>query len=226
MANPLAGLLSNANNTRSSMRADQMADPRNSRAFQNLVGQEERAEDFDMAQDPNVRKYRAMGESQLEGDIFNQPEQEQMRDDSLRRILAPIALRNQGNIDAQYAQGQGQEEAFNRRQDALNQRQAMTQQNVNQRQQVTQQGMADRQRVTGLQSGKIQAPRPANEGILSRWLTGPSQKALNRQEISRIQGGGGQDEDQVSANPQLGEQGIIQGTPVEWDGQGWAVIEG
>jgi hypothetical protein len=203
-----------------------MADPRNSRAFQNLVGQEERAEDFDMAQDPNVRKYRAMGESQLEGDIFNQPEQAQMRDDSLRRILAPIALRNQGALDVADSAGQAHFASQQYGQDRQDARAAANRTAIAGRQATTQQGMDNRQRVTGLQSGKINAPRPANEGWWGR-LTGPSQKTLNQQEIARMASGGGQQggEDQVSDNPQIGEQGIIQGTPVEWDGQGWAVIE-
>lgn len=37
-----------------------------------------------------------------------------------------------------------------------------------------------------LDAGKAHVPRPANEGFLSRWLTGPSQSTLDQQESARL----------------------------------------
>ncbi len=108
--NPLAALFSNADNSRSAIRAKQLEDPRNNRAFRGVVDQEDAVDQFYADRDPMVQKYRAIGDSQTEGEVFNQPEQVQMRDDRLKQILAPIALRNQGNLDV--AQEMGGQRAF------------------------------------------------------------------------------------------------------------------
>jgi hypothetical protein len=69
---------------------------------------------------------------------------------------------------------------------AIDQRTAGSRDAVNSRQ------TAGRNEVTArlYDQGKAHAPRPANEGLLSRWIFGPSQSDLDRKEAERLRGGG------------------------------------
>lgn len=228
----------NIANSRVAMRNTQLQDPRSSEAFRRLVMGENDQEAADQQDDPMNQRYAAISAGQNAATVDRVPEIARLHDQELadKERLATAPARTAGMFNVQAAQAAGHERALladeNRK--AIEGRQAQTQQNIGQRQQMTQQALNQRQRVAGLQKGTIKAARPANEGLLSRWLTGPSQTELNQHEIAGLQGGqGGQGGHSGQgggaadfSNPQVGDRAEAEdGTPLEFDGTGWAVIE-
>lgn len=226
-----SGSMANADNSRSAIRAKQL--PGSSGAFRHLMGMEDAADAETSAQDPLANKYRQVGAGQAAAQVDADPQIHALRDqelaDKIKLNTAPAEVAGKYSVQAAQAAGHEREAVRQAQEQALNDRQMRTQAQITQRQAATQQATGNRQRATMLSTGKAHAPRPANEGILSRFLTGPSQSSLDQAEISRLQAGQsgpaatGQADD--FSNPTVGDVAYDQdGREMHFDGTGWAYV--
>lgn len=225
-----SGSMANADNSRSALRAKQL--PGSSPAFRHLMGLEDAADAETSAQDPLANKYRQVGAGQAAAQVDADPQIHAMREqelaDKIKLAQAPAEAAGKYNVQAAQAAGKERLAAQAAQQQQLDARQARTQAQITQRQAATQQATGNRQRATMLSTGKAHAARPANEGILSRFLTGPSQSSLDQAEIARLQAGqsgqaGPADQADDFSNPQVGDIAYDQeGREAQFDGVGWA----
>lgn len=219
----------NAAYSRSALREPQLRDPRTTDAFRRLIMGEEADEAARTEADPMAQRYRQVGAGQTEAMVRDVPEIAAMREQQMaekeRLATAPARVTGQYNVEA--AQVAGRERAALAEQQAERARQLAAQRST-----ATQQGQMQRQRNTQLESQAKTAETEGGLGLMDMLRGRPSAASRAAQLRSQQQFGEGpavEDisgaEDQVSENPEIGEQGIIQGTPVEWDGIGWKVIE-
>ena len=221
--------LSNADTSRSALRQTQLQDPRNPRSFRSLVGMEDAEDEAAFEADPNIQQSRGVGAGLAEAHIANQPEiranRDRMLDEAERIKTGPARVAGMFNLEAARAGAQERDARFDEQQRALDLRQARTQDATAGRQANTQQQINNRQRVTGLQSGKINAATPQPNGMMQRLqsMLGMGQfdqGTANQAEIDQLQGAGGAEDE-----PQIGDRAEAEdGTPLEYDGIGWAVI--
>jgi hypothetical protein len=222
----------NIANQRVSVRNQQLADPRTSDAFRRLVMGENAAEEASQIEDPINQRYQAISEGQNAAQVAQVPEIARMHEQQLaekeRLATAPARVAGQFNVQAAQAAGKERAALAAENRDAITARQAVTQGNIGARQGVTQQAINDRQRVAGLMKGTIKAERPAGEGVLGRFFTGPSQTTLNQAEISRLQGQGGEEAGQADdfSNPEAGDRAeTADGIQIVFDGAQWVAAE-
>lgn len=232
-----SGSMANADNSRSAIRAKQL--PGSSPAFRHLLGMEDAADAATSAQDPMAEKYRQVAAGQAAAQVDADPQIHAMRDqelaDKIKLAQAPAEAAGKYNVLAAEAAGKERMAQQAAQQQVLDTRQAKTQAQITQRQAATQQATGNRQRATMLSTGKAHAPRPANEGALSRFfggaggLLGPSQSSLDQAEIARLQAGqgapaaAGQADD--FSNPTVGDVAYDQdGREMHFDGTGWAYV--
>ena len=173
-----------------------------------------------LADDPWAQHYENAGRAQSEANIYNLPEVAGPRQEQeafeLEKTMAPARLEGEYGLERQRIASGGQVGAA--REAAAGRGQSAT---------ATRAGQLQRQRNQLLQQQANQARRGPDPWWFQRLFGAetPEQKAQGLTDQMDFSDPDAGMEDQVSDNPVVGETGVIQGTPVMWDGQGWAVIE-
>lgn len=230
MPSPLESLLmgrSNIANSRMALRNRQLADPRTTEAFRQLVEGENATEAAGYAEDPTLQKYADIAKGQNAATIAQVPEIAALHERGLaeqeRLATAPARVTGQYNVEA--AQAAGRERAALAEQQAERARQLATQRNN-----AMQQGQLQRQHNAQLERQATSAEHESGFGLLDFLRGRPSTaeraaQLRGQQQFGEPAAHTSTELDQVSDNPEIGEHGMIRGTPVEWDGIGWKVIE-